>query len=112
MTGYGRRRRMSEAEYRKKVQDLFQQHEKLIARKNGRAKSGNGVYDRYVNPVLTAEHTPLFWRYDFDSRQAAFGRPSGRRIWLVERHDASSSGLGRIAVQIEGGVGVNHRHYI
>ena len=59
---------MSEAEYRKKVQDLFQQHEKLIARKNGRAKSGNGVYDRYVNPVLTAEHTPLFWRYDFDSR--------------------------------------------
>ena len=59
---------MSEAEYRKKVQELFRQHEKLIARKNVKARGGNGVYDRYVNPVLTAEHTPLFWRYDFDSR--------------------------------------------
>jgi len=26
------------------------------------------VYDRYINPVLTAEHTPLFWRYDFDHK--------------------------------------------
>jgi 4-O-beta-D-mannosyl-D-glucose phosphorylase len=59
---------MSEAEHRKKVQELFRQHEKLISRKNAKAKSGNGVYDRYVNPVLTADHTPLFWRYDFDSR--------------------------------------------
>jgi 4-O-beta-D-mannosyl-D-glucose phosphorylase len=24
------------------------------------------VYDRYANPVLTAEHTPRFWRYAFD----------------------------------------------
>ena len=27
---------------------------------------GNGIYERYQYPVLTAEHTPLFWRYDFD----------------------------------------------
>ena len=57
---------MKEAEYRKKAQELFRQHEKLITRKNSKAKNGNGVYDRYVHPVLTAEHTPLFWRYDFD----------------------------------------------
>jgi 4-O-beta-D-mannosyl-D-glucose phosphorylase len=57
---------MTEAAYRKKVQELFRQHEKLITRKNAMAKGGNGVYDRYANPVLTAEHTPLFWRYDFD----------------------------------------------
>jgi len=57
---------MNAAEYKKKVQELFRQHEKLIARKNPKAKGGNGVYDRYINPVLTAEHTPLFWRYDFD----------------------------------------------
>jgi len=24
------------------------------------------VFDRYRHPVLTAEHTPLFWRYDFE----------------------------------------------
>jgi 4-O-beta-D-mannosyl-D-glucose phosphorylase len=57
---------MKQAESRKRVQELFREHEKLITRKNVKAKSGNGVYDRYVNPVLTAEHTPLFWRYDFE----------------------------------------------
>lgn len=57
---------MREPEFKKKVQALFRQHEKLITRKNVEAKGGNGVYDRYVNPVLTAEHAPLFWRYDFD----------------------------------------------
>lgn len=57
---------MKQAESRKRVQELFREHEKLITRKNVKAKSGNGVYDRYANPVLTAEHTPLFWRYDFE----------------------------------------------
>ena len=57
---------MSEASFRKKVRELFRQHEKLITRKNPRVKGGNGVYERYANPVLTAEHTPLFWRYDFE----------------------------------------------
>jgi 4-O-beta-D-mannosyl-D-glucose phosphorylase len=27
---------------------------------------GNGIYTRYANPVLTAEHTPLTWRYDLN----------------------------------------------
>jgi 4-O-beta-D-mannosyl-D-glucose phosphorylase len=57
---------MRQEEFRKEVQELFREHQKLITRKNVKAKRGNGVYDRYENPVLTAEHTPLFWRYDFD----------------------------------------------
>jgi 4-O-beta-D-mannosyl-D-glucose phosphorylase len=57
---------MKENEYKKKVNELFRQHEKLITRKNAVCETGNGIYDRYKNPVLTAEHTPLFWRYDFD----------------------------------------------
>ena len=60
---------MRQAEFGKKVQELFREHEKLITRKNVKAKRGNGVYDRYANPVLTAEHTPLFWRYDFDQQE-------------------------------------------
>lgn len=28
----------------------------------------NGVFERYLHPVVTAAHTPLFWRYDFDER--------------------------------------------
>src|SRR3974390_853166 len=57
---------MKQAKFRKRVRELFREHEKLISRKNVKAKGGNGVYDRHVNPVLTADHTPLFWRYDFD----------------------------------------------
>jgi 4-O-beta-D-mannosyl-D-glucose phosphorylase len=30
--------------------------------------AGNGVFDRYAFPVLTAEHTPVFWRYDLDQK--------------------------------------------
>ena len=26
----------------------------------------NGIYTKYKYPILTAEHTPLEWRYDFD----------------------------------------------
>jgi 4-O-beta-D-mannosyl-D-glucose phosphorylase len=59
---------MNQAEYRKKVQELLRQHEKLVTRKNSRVENGNGVFDRYAYPVLTAEHTPLFWRYDFDQK--------------------------------------------
>ena len=27
--------------------------------------AGNGIYERYQHPILTADHTPLEWRYDF-----------------------------------------------
>ena len=37
----------------------------LITRPNI-AIEGNGVYERYVNPVLTSGMVPLTWRYDFD----------------------------------------------
>jgi 4-O-beta-D-mannosyl-D-glucose phosphorylase len=45
---------------------LEQEHEALLHKKNSKAPIGNGVYDRYKNPVLTAAHTPLTWRYDFN----------------------------------------------
>ena len=38
----------------------------LLQRPNRRRNNGNGIFDRYQFPVLTAEHTPLSWRYDFD----------------------------------------------
>ena len=59
---------MREPEFKKKVRELFRRHEHLITRKNSPVKDGNGVYRRYANPVLTADHTPLFWRYDFNSK--------------------------------------------
>jgi 4-O-beta-D-mannosyl-D-glucose phosphorylase len=52
--------------FRNKLKQLQQRHEQLLKRRNRPQKNGNGIFDRYEFPVLTAEHTPLEWRYDFD----------------------------------------------
>lgn len=44
---------------------LKTQHEALITRKNEPIE-GNGVYERYKNPIITGDHAPLFWRYDLN----------------------------------------------
>ena len=38
-------------------------HRKLIEKPNVPLE-GNGIYERYLHPVLTGEHAPLEWRYD------------------------------------------------
>lgn len=40
----------------------------LTARRNRPAADGNGIFDRWRDPVLTAAHAPMEWRYDFDHR--------------------------------------------
>ena len=44
----------------------LQKQEALITRKNIVSDDYNGIYDRFVYPVLTREHIPLFWKYDLD----------------------------------------------
>lgn len=51
-----------------KVKMLRQHHEELICRKNEPMLLGNGIYEKYQYPILTAEHTPLEWRYDFSEK--------------------------------------------
>jgi len=43
-------------------------YHKLISRKNNSVESVNGINERYENPVLTAAHAPLTWRFDFDQQ--------------------------------------------
>ena len=57
---------MTKTAFAKNVNSLRRQHQKLLARKNHPQADGDGIFDRYEFPVLTAEHTPLEWRYDFD----------------------------------------------
>ncbi|MCX7656370.1 MAG: glycosidase [Treponemataceae bacterium] len=45
---------------------LQAEYEALINRPNEPLYPGNGIYLRYKYPVLTAAHTPLFWRYDLN----------------------------------------------
>ena len=44
---------------------LRQKHGELLDKPNSPVQ-GNGVFERYVNPVLTAGHAPLNWRFDLN----------------------------------------------
>jgi 4-O-beta-D-mannosyl-D-glucose phosphorylase len=57
---------MKTSDFKLKVTALFQLQEELLNRKNEKKAGGNGIFDRYAYPVLTAEHAPIFWRYDLD----------------------------------------------
>lgn len=64
---------------------LRSRHEALVGRKNA-AIEDNGIFERYENPVLTADHAPLEWRYDLNRET---------NPWLMERfgiHAAFNSG--------------------
>ena len=50
----------------KALNHLRANHEELLSKKNEKLPFGNGIYDRYTNPVLTNEHAPIEWRYDFN----------------------------------------------
>src|ERR1700755_790143 len=45
---------------------LQEKYRQLIKRKNIVEESPSGIFSRYQYPVLTAGHTPVFWRYDLD----------------------------------------------
>jgi len=52
-----------------RLQFLREQHVALTDRKNTiKLAWSNGVFERWAYPVLTAAHTPLFWRYDLNPK--------------------------------------------
>jgi len=52
-------------DFEQKLNRLRAHHEELLERTNEPLPWGNGIYEKYKYPILTAEHTPLEWRYDF-----------------------------------------------
>jgi 4-O-beta-D-mannosyl-D-glucose phosphorylase len=53
--------------YNQRLKMLTERHEALLNRKNEvDPEWTNGLFERYRYPVLTAAHTPLFWRYDLN----------------------------------------------
>ena len=58
--------------FTKKLKELQRRHAQLLRRKNPARRDGNGIFERHENPVLTAEHTPLAWRYDFNEASNPF----------------------------------------
>ena len=57
---------MTHEQFNARLRQLFAEHEALIQRPNRPCLAGNGVFERYEHPVLTAEHAPVFWRYDLN----------------------------------------------
>jgi 4-O-beta-D-mannosyl-D-glucose phosphorylase len=57
---------MTKKAFDQRMKQLRQDHQNLLQRRNRKQRQGNGIFDRYEFPVLTAGHTPLTWRYDFD----------------------------------------------
>lgn len=51
---------------------LKKAYQLLIQRKNKKQEMGNGIFDRYQYPVLTAKHAPVFWKYDLNEKTNPF----------------------------------------
>lgn len=52
--------------FEERLANLISNQEKLIQQKNILTVNGNGIFNRYQYPILTASHVPLNWRYDFN----------------------------------------------
>lgn len=54
----------------KRKTELEQEYQKLIEKTNSpKNEVSNGIFTRYSNPVVTAKHIPLDWRYDFNEKE-------------------------------------------
>jgi len=58
--------------FEKRLGALRRAHESLLSKPNKVEELGNGIFSRYENPILTAEHTPLEWRYDLNPQTNPF----------------------------------------
>lgn len=57
---------MTHEQFNARLKKLLAEYEALVTRPNRPCDDTNGVFERYKCPVLTAEHAPVFWRYDLD----------------------------------------------
>lgn len=70
--------------------------EALLQRKNIKSSFYNGIFDRYVDPVLTRDHVPVIWKYDIDADSNPY---------FMER-------LGVNAVMNSGAIELNGKFYL
>jgi 4-O-beta-D-mannosyl-D-glucose phosphorylase len=53
--------------FQKRKAEIENEFQQLIEQKNESQSSvGNGIFVRYKNPIITASHTPIEWRYDLN----------------------------------------------
>jgi len=59
-------------DFTKRLADLKADHVQLLNRRNRPVEQFNGIYRRFEYPVITAEHTPIEWRYDLNPETNPF----------------------------------------
>jgi len=79
-----------------KYYEELKKYEELISKKNEKSEWYNGIYDRYVNPVLTRGHIPLTWKYDLNPETNPY---------FMER-------IGVNAVMNSGAIELNGKYYL
>lgn len=63
---------MKSGTFEDRLTALEDEYLRLIHQKNNTVENGNGIFDRYTYPVLTARHAPVFWRYDLNEKTNPF----------------------------------------
>jgi 4-O-beta-D-mannosyl-D-glucose phosphorylase len=58
--------------FKERLENLHKAYDQLINRTNTAVPNGNGIFERYEYPILTAAHAPLTWRYDFNPETNPF----------------------------------------
>ncbi|WP_125723253.1 glycoside hydrolase family 130 protein [Flavobacterium ustbae] len=93
----------SSATFLERKSALEKQHKTLLEQKNEPQEAvGNGIYERYKNPVVTAAHIPLNWRFDFNENSNPFLQ---ERIGVNAAFNAGAmkwNGKYLLAVRVEG----------
>jgi 4-O-beta-D-mannosyl-D-glucose phosphorylase len=57
---------MTPDQFNDRLRLLFSEYQALVDRPNKLDAETNGVFERYRDPVLTAAHAPILWRYDLN----------------------------------------------
>lgn len=78
--------------FEERILQMTKAHQQLIQEPNQKLATENGIYHRYQNPVLTAQHIPLNWRFDFSPLTNPF---------LIERFGVNAV-LNAGAIKFEG----------
>jgi 4-O-beta-D-mannosyl-D-glucose phosphorylase len=88
--------------FQTRLQQLKADHEALLAKPNQKVPQTHGIYDRYANPVVTADHVPLEWRFDLNPATNPFLM---ERIGVNAAFNAGAmkwKGKYLVAVRVEG----------
>jgi len=73
---------LSKLDFKQRLSLLTGKHRSLLTTINSPSLPGNGIYERWKNPVVTREHVPLTWRYDLNP---------ATNPWLMERIGVNST---------------------